>query len=99
MFARRSIRPFSGSATAVGGAGQSHEHRAARGVANIADDPIAPCTSTVGEITPADIFGIASEMRGNVIWSEQHNVLLNKKGPPLPAGQCVEGVFVAIPRR
>ena len=60
--ARRNIfGPFAGRALAGFAALQPHEHRAARCVRDVANQPIIAVTATVGEIVTAHRLGLARE--------------------------------------
>ena len=61
MLAGRGIGPFAGGAGTVIGAGEPHIEAAARGVPDVADDPVTARAASVGEVMAAHGLGIARE--------------------------------------
>ncbi len=64
MLAGGGVSPFAG--WTLRRLRESHEHGAAGRVANIADDPVAAFTPTVGEIMTAHGFGLFGEPVGQL---------------------------------
>ena len=61
MFAGGGVGPFAGGAFAGFRTAQPDEHRAARRVLDVADQPVAALAATVGEIMAAHRLGLARE--------------------------------------
>ena len=61
MLAGRGVGPFAGGAAAGFRPLEPHEHRAARRVADVADQPVSALAPSVGEIVAAHRLGLARE--------------------------------------
>ena len=59
MLAGRGIGPFAGGA--LRRVLEPHEHRAARGIVDIADQPVPPLALAIGEVVTAHRLGLARE--------------------------------------
>ncbi len=78
---RRRIRPFPRRALAGFSALQPHEHRAARRVPDVTDQPIISLAATVGKIMTAHRLGLARETMRQLRRIARHLT-------PLPARKC-----------
>src|SRR5215207_9394307 len=67
-------------ALAMDGTTQADEQAAAFGVGNIADQPVAPLPTAVGEIVTAHCLGVAREAAGQVRGVRGHVSLLTLAG-------------------
>src|SRR5215831_12279592 len=96
MLARRGVPPSAGGALAGRRSLQADEHGSSRRVANVTNDPVAAGTTAVGQIMPADGFGLlgkpAGEIRG---WCGHHG---SRRRPAVAGGPEVACTFSLLRR-